>query len=78
MTKRQIRKELADGGRYAPEVIESGLRKAERWMRAAYGAVDWTELQNETGDAVGQVAGYCEESLQKPDGLGTFNRELRK
>lgn len=71
-----IRKALLANG-HDQVLVEKGLKKAERWMRAAYGEVNWTELQNETGDAVGTVVSYMMESKEKPDGRNTFNRNNR-
>lgn len=73
MTRKDIRKELVSEG-HPPLLIEKGIKKAERWMKAAYGSHDWDELQNETGSAVGMVVGYMQECLAIPDGQKTFNR----
>lgn len=73
MTDKDVKQELRALG-YTDEVIESGVNKAKRWMKAAYGEVDWEELENETGNALGSVIAYCEETLAVPDGIKTFNR----
>lgn len=73
MNRRDIRRELIKCG-HDPALVEKAIKKAERWMRAAYGSIDWEELQNETGDAVGNVMGYLVETKDQPDGRKTFNR----
>lgn len=55
-------------------MITSAVEKAKRWMKAAYGCVDWQELEDETGNAVGTVIAYAEETKAVPDGVKTFNR----
>lgn len=72
ITTKGIREELR--GSYSEEVIEKAIAKAQRWMKAAYGCIDWEELQGETGSAVGYVIGYAEETLKEPSGINTFNR----
>lgn len=74
--EKQIRAELKDLG-YSPEVIQSGIAKTKRWMKAAYGGTDWEELQNETGNAIGTVIAYCQETQAEPEGINTFNRGRR-
>lgn len=70
--KKQIREKLQD--RYTLEVINKAIAKAERWMRAAYGEVDWQGYGDEIGDPVEGVETYCKETMANPDGRRTFNR----
>lgn len=70
--KKQIREQLKD--KYSLEIINKALAKVERWMRNAYGEVDWAEYDAETGSAVESVEGYCKETVAKPDGKKTWNR----
>jgi hypothetical protein len=77
VTKAAIKKALIEKG-YSAEVAEKGLQKSARWQRAAYGEVNWQELEDETGDAIGSVEMYCEEVIEKPNGLGTINRQIIK
>ena len=72
--KKEIRSKLKE--KFDQQINDSGIRKAERWMRAAYGKVDWTEYESETGNAADAVEVFCKESLAVPDGIATSNRDL--
>lgn len=66
-----IKAQLKD--RYSKEVLKSALDKTRRFMKAAYGRVDWMELEAE-GSALETVIAYCEDTLKHPDGQKTFNK----
>jgi len=53
-------------------VFKKALEKAKRWMRAAYGSVDYGEFIAESGP---DISAYYDETLETPDGINTFNRE---
>lgn len=73
ITPAVIRQALRTSG-FSDEVIDSALGKAKRWMMSAYGEINWDELENETGNAIGAVGAYAIETIKKPDGKKTFNR----
>jgi hypothetical protein len=73
MNKKEIRQSLLAKG-YPSEVIQKGLAKAERWMKKAYGGVDYQEYCNEVGNPIEAVENYCQETMMKPTGQKTFNR----
>ena len=76
VTRKSIRSNLISCG-HGSELVEKAIRKTERWMRAAYGGVDWQGLQDETGDAARTVMGYLVECQNEPSGINTFNRRGR-
>jgi hypothetical protein len=51
-------------------LFQSAFGKTKRWMRNAYGEIDWCEYLNECGNF---YALYIE-SILEPDGKNTFNR----
>lgn len=51
--------------------VELALRKAEVWMRNAYGGVDWAHYLAECGD----VTAYYAECVHAPNAPDTFNRQ---
>jgi hypothetical protein len=58
--------------------LESALKKAERWMRNAYGSVDWDEL-TEGGTQLGTLEAFYQETLKDTSGgTRTFNNESRR
>jgi hypothetical protein len=53
--------------------VNKALAKAERWMRNAYGEVDWNEEDGQEGNTLS----YLEETLANPSGRSTFSRDAR-
>lgn len=72
--KESIKLELLKN--FSSEEVAKGIRRLERWMRAAYGHVDYTEYVGQDvypGEAAKNAAFYCQEVR---DGKHkTFNRE---
>jgi hypothetical protein len=52
-----------------PEVFEKARLKLERWMRKAFGNVDYSQV-----DGPATLISFYRETLAKSDGLNTFNR----
>jgi hypothetical protein len=61
----------AIGPDFSEEIFQKAVGKAKRWMKLAYGAVDWDSFLAENGGA--SIVVYYRETLEKPDGRGTFN-----
>lgn len=45
------------------DVAKKALGRLERWMKAAYGEVDYDAYSNESGDVVGGARAYVNEIL---------------
>lgn len=76
LTRKMVKAEMI--GRRADldqAVLDKALDKTVRWMKAAYGATDWDELKNESGDVTETVMYYYKETLAEPDGKNTSNRQ---
>lgn len=56
-------------------IFQKALGKAKRWMRSAFGSVDYEAFINDSGESISY---YYNETLKLPKGTGTFNRETRQ
>jgi len=61
----------AAGGKFDQDVFARALRKAKRWMVAAYGSQDYEAYIAESGAS---IAFFYAETLAEPAGKRTFNR----
>lgn len=58
------------GNDFSPEVFKKAMAKLKRWMKAAYGGLDWDSCS----DVADSVDTYYEETLEDTtDGQNTFN-----
>ena len=73
-----VKREATDGHDTNPEFLTKALQKAERWMRNAYGGVDWEAYVSEHGSEA-DVHFYYRECVHMPDpGAPTFNRQTER
>ena len=73
-----VREDLAAkyGKDYSPEIARKAIEKAKRWLKAAYGLVDWGEDDYDTH--LDRIDFYYRETLNdKTNGVATFNRSGR-
>lgn len=61
------------GTSFSEEIYKKALAKYKRWMKAAYGGVDWNE--SDFAGHVGALALYYRETEKTPDGQDTMNRQ---
>lgn len=66
-SKSEFKSQLLAKG-YSAEVVAKALAKAERWMRKAFGGVDWNEIE------LGTIEAFCKDTQKNPEGKNTFNR----
>jgi hypothetical protein len=55
-------------GQVNEEIFTKTIKKSERYMRKAYGEINWTELSAQS------IVAFYNETLTNPKGLKTFNR----
>lgn len=72
--KAKIKEELLKT--YPEEVVRKGMARGERWMRAAYGAVDYQCWVDESGEdgVMMNMAIYCGE-VAEGNNDQTFNKK---
>lgn len=71
----RIRLIRALGEIYGLKIAHRAVAKAERWMIATYGGIDWEYFDEDTGDAAEVLVQYAEETKADPTGLNSYNRK---
>ena len=56
------------------DIYQKALSKAKRWMKSAYGSLNYGEYLQECTD----VSYYYLECLDEPTGINTFNNETKR